>query len=242
MKEYLPAKQRKLKLSPNSELPKEHFHKVMNGHKQKAFTIRSWQAVVEVTLPNPYAQLINYTMLYDAGDECTAVTGGWAVRSGLGTLTKNVGDMLLTSPAGNSGQAYAQSSINLTDYVGGGMVLRTSVAALSIGLLAVGSLATYAPSIFVNIKTDTIGSKELWNSAISSSSSGHVGFSVNVASKSMNVYNIFLVKSDDWGTLCRAINHTLVILHVPILQPKYNSRLICGSINRSVLSTQHIKN
>ena len=30
---------------------------------------------------NPYEQLVNYTMLYDSGDECTDITGGWGVDS-----------------------------------------------------------------------------------------------------------------------------------------------------------------
>lgn len=64
------------------------------------------------------------TYLYNEGDECTALTGGWGIKfnrqSAQGTLTKNAGDMLLQSTkvngTNNTTGAGTNNNINLSKY------------------------------------------------------------------------------------------------------------------------------
>lgn len=60
-----------------------------------------------------YEQLVNYTMLYDAGDECVDITGGWE-KSSAGSsylsstvITKNVDNIALRSTATTGSVNYA---------------------------------------------------------------------------------------------------------------------------------------
>ena len=72
----------------------------------------------------PYEQLINYTMIYDLGDECNDITGGWGTglaRDGSG-FTKvnanfNSNHVLLSISSGaKSTGIKTKSTVNLSDY------------------------------------------------------------------------------------------------------------------------------
>lgn len=66
----------------------------------------------------PYEQLINYTMLYDNGDECTSVTGGWNLHTNnYGTLTKNSNNIYFNS-TGNGICIKTKNQINVSGYNG----------------------------------------------------------------------------------------------------------------------------
>ena len=60
-----------------------------------------------------YDQLINYTMLYDCGDECAQVTGGWGVSG----ATKQALSINITNP-NNGYTSYGCHSINNFDTTG----------------------------------------------------------------------------------------------------------------------------
>lgn len=79
--------------------------------------------------PTPsYEQIVNYTMLYDAGDECTEVTGGIRTYSGGTTyngvttaVTKNSDHIYCesvngTGGAGSQSAIFTANAINLTEY------------------------------------------------------------------------------------------------------------------------------
>lgn len=77
--------------------------------------------------PEPsYTQLINYTMLYDEGDECTSVTGGWGLCQGTYSSVygrKDAQSITLaftaSNAASNHDDAYTntENEIDVTDYI-----------------------------------------------------------------------------------------------------------------------------
>lgn len=64
------------------------------------------------TAPVVYEQLVNYTMLYDSGDECTALTGGWE-RYGYnsGVFEKNA-DHIYATGVGNAKNTNGFGTVN----------------------------------------------------------------------------------------------------------------------------------
>ena len=67
----------------------------------------------------PSEQIINYTMLYDNGDECTDITGGWTIISDTnGSVTKNTSNIYLKS---YRAMAHTKLKINLAEYRSFGM-------------------------------------------------------------------------------------------------------------------------
>ena len=74
---------------------------------------------------NPYEQVVNYTMLYDEGNECTDITGGYIARNCYkddtyaGVLTKNINNLNVVhnTPSGETGPSPI-NKINLSGYRG----------------------------------------------------------------------------------------------------------------------------
>lgn len=64
-------------------------------------------------LPGDYEQIVNYTMLYDEGDECTDVTGGWSAARG--SITKNV-DSISFGGGSSSSEAATANMIDVSSY------------------------------------------------------------------------------------------------------------------------------
>ena len=63
-----------------------------------------------------YEQLVNYTMLYDAGDECIDVTGGWSVTSSRsGDITKNESNLYFTNTKSGTDYSTHITTINSID-------------------------------------------------------------------------------------------------------------------------------
>lgn len=175
----------------------------------------------EVWLETTVEQIKNYTMLYDEGDECTDVTGGWSVGNKSNqndNLTKNADHLYLTTTTGASSKASAvqvdtTNSLSFGDYTKVGMLLThdsddytTSQAGVTrIGII--NNKGDYSfKTVILNTKEDIDG-LVLWDIP-SNNLSGHysIGSQTNGMSSSyysrLKVYDVFLTKEDDIATLC----------------------------------------
>lgn len=144
-------------------------------------------------------QLVNYTMLYDEGNECAELTGGWesvaASWNTTGTFAKNASDMYLYGATSTAGiAAITNNKINVDGF-------SKIVAHISITL---GNAS--GAKIDIALKS----SKEYWtggtllSSGISmldiSSVTESKYLSIDSYSASAHIYHIFMVKEDDWQT------------------------------------------
>ena len=164
-------------------------------------------AVEDVNL-NTKGQLINYTMLYDSGNECADITGGWEAFSinetykSVGTLTKNVSTMYFTV---SGSQTSGPGTINKVDFTGYkyAVVLQTfkaTSATWETAWLAVSD-AMYSYNIRENIGQNIeVTTPTLYKIDVSEVASGHFSTTLNY-SGNITLYSAFLVKEDDWQRL-----------------------------------------
>ncbi len=93
-----------------------------------------------------FEQIVNYTMLYDYGDECTALTGGYENNTGSNsytkptTLTKNENNIYMARSSSSGGNVHYQST-NPVDFTGYSGVFAVFEAYKSKSNTATGSFA-----------------------------------------------------------------------------------------------------
>lgn len=149
-------------------------------------------------------QLVNYTMLYDAGDECTDVTGGWSIdgwtnkTSGYTIVqgTKNSNNLHVQGKGSNNTivSFATQKAIDLSEFSGLGVVIEKNTTVGWFGFMPTKVSTTEYLLEYV---------KNLENGAnlipFSISETRYMFLTINgVTTNSATFYNIFLVKEDNW--------------------------------------------
>lgn len=165
--------------------------------------------------PSNYEQLVNYTMLYDGGDECTSVVGGWS-----GTTYYTSATVIKYSEYihihSYRATAYTQSKVNLTGY--SKMLLVTNTR---------GRTTTSYNSQFIHVADSVRTTTGYINSTrnnilvanVNISAGANYNFLVDIPSAYqtskyigvmsddsgylayINMYNFAIFKADDWETL-----------------------------------------
>lgn len=177
---------------------------------------------INQVLKNPYAQLKNYLMCYDYGDECAAVTGGWAAYAkhidAWGTptapiLTKRTHSMSINQTNYNSRVGFVATANTMpwTTYTGGKVLMN------GIGLTIVGSsnYRILAPSSLTAEPTGYSGSIPIFYGSslafmaptvMEVAATSDVYLAINVAcvigAISAEVFHVVMLKNDDRSTLC----------------------------------------
>ena len=159
-----------------------------------------------------YEQLVNYTMLYDTGDECVDVTGGWVARSidttypNVGTLTKN-SDRLSYTVSGS--QASGPGTVDMIDTTGYKNIYvkqtfkANSASYLTLTLDDKSKLVRNNIGTNVNVTTPTfykLDVSEVTQKGYFTTSISYTGY--------ITLYYAFLVKEDDWQTLADKVGIT----------------------------------
>jgi hypothetical protein len=175
-----------------------------------------------------YKQLVNYTMLYDYGDECTDITGGWKItgheqsgsqQSSGGTLTKNSTHLSLYIKKGASNwwRTYASPSKAFTigDHAKLWVIIACTCGTYSIGGLYITTSKVTSQST-LDAQSDKYGRIITWDVNMEKSLHSIDLSAVKSASPSMyptlsaksvgyattvNLYACFAVKSDNWSEL-----------------------------------------
>lgn len=165
---------------------------------------------------NPYEQLINYTMLYNMGDECSDLTGGWNNVPPSSQSAWNAG--LITANTINvSGYASSFFKGNIITRMVFGITASTTIPTsqvLSISTNLGNSTAYTTPGLLVNgIRIYDISSVSTTNritlfdgtnsnvsGSVATKNSGNMYF--NFSASQCTCFAIALLKSDDWATLC----------------------------------------
>ena len=166
---------------------------------------------------NKYKQIINYKMLYDFGDECIDITGGWSndyVKTG-GTFTKNA-DNIYIQAKGSYYEIGANTAkmIDLTPYktafinwnfsksnsnyciirMGCGTQKNQPMYAVgTVGCLAFKNTTEQTYDGLYNMDISSINRLAYFQFMVQSMGSSYAATAI--------MYNFFLVKEDDWQTL-----------------------------------------
>jgi hypothetical protein len=172
----------------------------------------------------PYKQLVNYTMLYDYGDECTNITGGWegtTYRTNA-IVSKRINNIHIHSYRAS---AYTLGKINLTDY------LKVFLRMYTLGRSTSNSQFIYLTDD-IKIKNGMIDN-ETWTGFILSKNenpnvANYSNVKCNIPSKYrttkhvavmsdggdkaeafIDMYNFAIFKQDNWQDLCNKAGLTL---------------------------------
>lgn len=176
------------------------------------------------------SQIVNYQMLYDAGNECVDITGGWnPCNSGYGTLQKDALSMTFTSlDSGGTGSFYT-SETDASAYVGLAAVisanlkngrytqdqsLRSKVNCVGFAGptawsdVASGTDMNYTTTGYVSAIYGTgvpeIIQKTMYNVSLHYPAEYNGRFSVqigNAGNSSVTLYNMCAYKADDWNAV-----------------------------------------
>ncbi len=159
-----------------------------------------------------YGQKVNYTMLYDNGDECTTLTGGWKVSSKYNNAvaTKYTDHIYLHA---STASTVTNNLIDLTQYVKFGGVLKDIVSTTGQARFAIGksNSATDGTSLgwsgisgnkYYVITKNYSHFVGLYNFSVNESYYPAIMVTDNQNSAYGSVYNMFLLKQDEWQTLC----------------------------------------
>lgn len=174
-------------------------------------------AAVEYEIEIGYA--VNYTMLYDFGDECEDVTGGWGLQYGHGSnysLVKNENSIYMASSAkDNIPYVATVNKINLKEYSGICTYSDMYGKGGNSGYSAFGidSTVKNSSNVFTSLDICVLGvpSNENANGlflrkvGFTTSLAGYCYIYGNVPSQgswAQTVYAVFLVKPDEIATLC----------------------------------------
>lgn len=166
-----------------------------------------------------YEQLINYTMLYDYGDECTDITGGWnglTVNGWYSEATKYENYLYMHA---STASFTTKNKIDLTNYNTICNVVKNATNMSSTGSFTIGVGDTLYNKDGLGINYGTFTKAKAFTTLgnyiavldISEISTNlyytfWVADSANKAYAS--VYNSFLVKQDDWQPLANLANIT----------------------------------
>lgn len=177
-------------------------------------------AIGDVNGYNPYAQLINYTFLYNEGDECIDITGGWysydIKLDGWGTgiaptLTRGSNKMTISinTASNRVGTVATTNKIPWQQYSGvvfingrGLSVNGSSSARVTAPLQLAPSPTGYSGDVPIFYdSTNPFNSGK--NVDVLATTDAHCGITLTEAgaySISLEVSNITLLKSDNWTT------------------------------------------
>lgn len=160
----------------------------------------------------PYEQITNYTMLYDNGDECTALTGGWKVSSRYNNAvaTKYTDHIYLHA---STASTVTNNLIDLTQYVKFGGVLKNIVSTAGQARFAIGKYnnATDGTSLgwsgisgnkYYVITKNYSHFVGLYNFSVNESYYPAIMVTDNQNNAYGSIYNMFILKQDEWHTLC----------------------------------------
>lgn len=176
-----------------------------------------------VILDNPYEQLVNYTMLYDSGDECNAVSGGWvsgryidAYGNSVGTMDKNSNNLRCVAGGSSSlvsSGFFTQNKIDLSSY----NKIFYNISEMYEGF-AVTTCAN--PNVREDTRTTTLPRIDFGNAADDEYPLGTGLFAMDVANFSEPMYvgfgcwaygsiiaveGVLAVKTDNWQVLCSKV-------------------------------------
>ena len=160
--------------------------------------------------------VINYTMLYDDGNECEDITGGWVSgryitaynESAIGIMTKREYDMYCKTDGLTSGGFFTSNLMDLSDYSRVYYNLNVFDPKYTISI-AINPTERYGRdqdgAIAVKMKNDThdelaAGINFLNISNITQSC--YIGFGCWAYGTEVASNEIFLTKADDYATLC----------------------------------------
>ena len=165
----------------------------------------------------PLSQVIGYTMLYDYGDECTDITGGWgtAVRTSSSTVTKNANSITLVASSNTSGASvYTKNKIpsNHSKFCAFFDVTSTTAGENKV-ILDLSSDISSWQNIFSSHSDRVIYDYSEINVTHKDFAYGTIttdNHAVMTAYEpcTLNMYAYFLTKEDDWKTLCEKANIT----------------------------------
>ena len=164
-----------------------------------------------IPAPEEYEQIVNYTMLYDEGDECEEITGGWQAMNTstsytkVGTLTKNDSNMVYTVSGGSTEAGIGTvSTISLSEYNTFGVLgLYTNLTAADCGLLTIAKGVSAGLHQYERISTST----SITNPTIMLMTfndvykTGHPVYMCTYGG-TIQMSKAFILKSDDIPTLC----------------------------------------
>ena len=163
-------------------------------------------------------QLINYTMLYNAGDECEEVTGGWVAGNSAswGGITKNATNMVgnLQTSGGGKGGVATNNKISLANYNGALLVIAgtSTGTSVTVGLICSTSIhSSYgrvygSAIIYKEVQSGKNIEKNAYTVEFSKTEEAYINAYVESSSysgtHSVTLYNMCLLKQDDWQYLC----------------------------------------
>lgn len=160
--------------------------------------------------PTDYEQLINYTMLYDAGDECEEITGGWTSNgfsyTGLtiAAATKNANNIYSLGATNEINMLGTTNLIDLSEYTKvwqyGEAVGTYTSDNLVLSILNNKNM-TYG-IVYELTSWDTAGEIAVKSLDIEGGNYYVAVYSAGDANRSGKTYAVFLTKSDDINTLC----------------------------------------
>lgn len=158
-----------------------------------------------------YEQVQNYLMLYDSGDECIDVTGGWSASgytgagvSSFASPTKQ-SDRIVFSGSGNRAIGTVDS-INVSEYKLACVIDNCTNSVDGYGFESRICPSKYISSPSAHWGYDGVLGKRLRVVDISSISSKVYFVSHMGTTRTGEIYNMFLVKSDFWQQLCNLAN------------------------------------
>ena len=166
--------------------------------------------------PSKYEQLVNYTMLYDNGNECTDITGGWenSFTQGDGTFTKNSNHLYLYVKGSTWKKcAGTKNKIDMSLFSKIYTRCKASRTSASPGICSWGLTSEFESNLDGNaeqisrgwILTDSNTFDGFKTLDLSTITNAHVNFKVQSNSSSnattLYIYDVFMVKEDDWQTL-----------------------------------------
>lgn len=149
-------------------------------------------------------QLVNYTMLYDNGDECSSVTGGldkcYYYQNGFTSYNENATNITWSRGTYRGGPT-TQAAIDVTDYtlfvakVSGGSLIGLATSAVNTGAAGVGTCDIFgdanAAGYIVANKSSAPNIRSYWG--------------IWGEQSTFTLYWWFMAKKDNWEELCAFI-------------------------------------
>lgn len=174
-----------------------------------------------------YEQLVNYTMLYDYGNECVDITGGWSntysTDSSSGTYTENSDNIYLYVKNSKRRERCAgtENTIDLYDYskviINWLIFCNSAACSCSLSCGNTKGISQATSSNFLAIKSESYITHEikcistLDVSNITASAYIQVGaLSSNSYTARVNMYSCALLKPDNWQKLAEKSGITAI--------------------------------
>lgn len=162
--------------------------------------------------PSNYEQLINYKMLYDNGNECTDITGGWNGTSYFtnAVFEKNTDHLHVHSYRASAHTVNRIDTSNYDRLFANTITRGTTNSANSQYFLTTNTIQYKTGwshsgntwQVYYNVNPSS-ASKFLLDTVISAKGNYYVSFFIDDSNDNayINLYNMALIKNDDWQTL-----------------------------------------